>query len=151
MKSNKKDFISLSQFHRFIETDNHYHQLAIPLELPQKPHLSSISGIFPKERNRYRVILGGQALGDRAIKHHPHLGKYFPRFQLQVIKEAVALILQIVKPIFRRNPNQLCSARDSTERKLGASKEQNTASLKCAVSDRLTLDEALKLAKGGKG
>ncbi len=84
MKSNKKDFISLSQFHKFIETDNHYHQLALPLELPQKPHLSSVSGISPKEPHRCRVMIGGQALGDRAIKQNSHLGKYFPRFQLGV-------------------------------------------------------------------
>jgi hypothetical protein len=31
----------------------------------QKPQISSIPGIFPKERNRYRVMIGGQALGDR--------------------------------------------------------------------------------------
>jgi len=30
-----------------------------------KPQISSIPGIFPKERNRYRVMIGGQALGDR--------------------------------------------------------------------------------------
>jgi len=65
MKSNKKDFIILSQSHRFIETDNHYHQLAIPLELPQKPQISSISGISPKEPHRYRVMLGGEILGER--------------------------------------------------------------------------------------
>ena len=116
----------------------------------QKPQISSIPGISPKEPHRYRVMLGDGILGDRAIKHHPHLGKYFPRFRLQVIKGMKALTMQIVKPIFRRNPNHLCSACGSSERKLGASKEPNTASLKYAVSDRLTLDEALKLAKGGE-
>jgi hypothetical protein len=44
----------------------------------QKLQISSIPGISPKE------LLGGQVLGDRAIKQHSHLGKYFPRFQLGV-------------------------------------------------------------------
>jgi hypothetical protein len=60
-------------------------------------------------------------------------------------------MVQIVNPVFRRNPNQLCSACGSSERKLSADKKPNTARLTCAVGDRLTLDEALKLAKGGKG
>jgi len=72
-----------------------------------KPQISSISAIFPKEPHRYRVTLAGQVLGDRPF----HLGKYFPRFQLQVIKEAIVLILQIVKPIFRRNQNRLTLAK----------------------------------------
>jgi hypothetical protein len=31
----------------------------------QKPQIVSISGISPKERHRYRVILGNEVLGDR--------------------------------------------------------------------------------------
>ena len=29
-----------------------------------KPQISIISGILPRERNRYRVVLGGRVLGD---------------------------------------------------------------------------------------
>jgi hypothetical protein len=83
-----------------------------------KPQISSIPGISPKEPHRYRVMIGSQALGDRAIKQHFNLGKYFPTSQLQVIKEDAALIARIVKSIFRKNPNHLCSACGSSERKL---------------------------------
>jgi hypothetical protein len=51
-------------------------QLTLPLAAPQKPaqqanlfsrkpQISSIPGISLKQRNRYRVTLGGQLLGDR--------------------------------------------------------------------------------------
>jgi hypothetical protein len=87
---------------------------------------------------------------DRSIKKHYCLGKYFPKLQIRVNRGVVALalpivpsesallalILQIVKSGWGRNPNHLCSARGSTERKLGAGKEPNTASLKWAVGDR---------------
>jgi hypothetical protein len=65
MKSNKKDFIILPQSSRINENENHSYQLALPLELPQKPQISSISGILPTERNRYRVVLGNRILGER--------------------------------------------------------------------------------------
>lgn len=32
---------------------------------PQKPQISSIPGTSPKQRDRYRVILGGEILGER--------------------------------------------------------------------------------------
>jgi hypothetical protein len=83
-----------------------------------KPQISSISAISPKEPHRYRVTLAGQVLGDRAIKQHLNLGKYFPTSQLQVIKEDTSAIARIVKSIFRKNPNHLCSACGSSERKL---------------------------------
>jgi hypothetical protein len=79
----KNPFIIISQSSKIHDKENHYHQLALPLELPQKPQISSIPGISPKEPHRYRVVLGGQVLGDRA-KCHPHLGKYFPRLWLGV-------------------------------------------------------------------
>jgi hypothetical protein len=48
------------------------HQLCLPLESleihatkPHKPQISSIPGISPKERDRYRVVLGREILGER--------------------------------------------------------------------------------------
>jgi hypothetical protein len=47
------------------------HQLCLPSELPEihgakprKPQISSIPGASIKEKNRYRVLLGDQILGD---------------------------------------------------------------------------------------
>jgi hypothetical protein len=43
-------------------------QLCLPLESPytkpKKAQISSIPGVSPKERNRYRVMLGDVILGD---------------------------------------------------------------------------------------
>jgi hypothetical protein len=36
-----------------------------PCTKPKKAQISSISGISPRERNRYRVLLGDRILGDR--------------------------------------------------------------------------------------
>jgi hypothetical protein len=36
-----------------------------PQQQKRKPQISSVPGISPKERNRYRVTLGNQVLGDR--------------------------------------------------------------------------------------
>jgi hypothetical protein len=47
------------------------HQLSLPLVVPQselfprKPQIVSVPGILPKERDRYRVVLGDRILGDR--------------------------------------------------------------------------------------
>jgi hypothetical protein len=83
-----------------------------------KPQISSIPGISPKEPHGYRVMIGGQVLGDRAIEQHSHLGKYFPTSQLRVGQGESSLMAQNVKLIFRKNPNHLCSARGSSEWKL---------------------------------
>jgi hypothetical protein len=47
-------------------------QLSLPLEplespqfKPQKSQISSIPGVSPKQRNRYRVMQGSRILGDR--------------------------------------------------------------------------------------
>ena len=37
----------------------------IPLKKRQKPQISGIPGISPKDRHRYRVIIGNEILGDR--------------------------------------------------------------------------------------
>jgi hypothetical protein len=37
--------------------------LVHPLKKGQKPQISSVPGVSPKERNRYRVMLGAQILG----------------------------------------------------------------------------------------
>lgn len=67
----KNSFIIFSQSK---ETGNF--QLSLPLETPQKkpeefasqkrkkPQISSIPGISPKERNRYRVMLDSAVIGD---------------------------------------------------------------------------------------
>ena len=57
----------------------HFQQLCLALEPPQikpeaeyllhgkrhKPQITSIPGISPKQRNRYRVVLGREILGER--------------------------------------------------------------------------------------
>jgi hypothetical protein len=58
-------FIILSQLKKDCKNDNHSHQLALSLELRQKPQISSIPGVSPKQRDRYRVVLRGAILGDR--------------------------------------------------------------------------------------
>lgn len=40
-------------------------ELFAKISTPQKPQITSIEGISPKERNRYRVVLGERILGDR--------------------------------------------------------------------------------------
>jgi hypothetical protein len=63
----KKPFIIFSQSNRNSKNDNHSHQLSLPLALnrnQQKPQISSIPGISPKRRDRYRVMLGHRILGD---------------------------------------------------------------------------------------
>jgi hypothetical protein len=69
----KKSFIILSQLR---EEGNFPEQLSLQLVAPQKPasqselfsrkpQISSIPGISPRERNRYRVTLGDEVIGDR--------------------------------------------------------------------------------------
>jgi hypothetical protein len=60
-----KSFIILSQLKKNCKNDNHSHQLALSLELRQKPQISSIPGVSPKQRDRYRVVMGDRILGDR--------------------------------------------------------------------------------------
>jgi hypothetical protein len=36
-----------------------------PSSKQQKPQIASIPGVSPRERNRYRVVLGNGILGDR--------------------------------------------------------------------------------------
>jgi hypothetical protein len=60
-----KSFIILSQLKKDCNNDNHSHQLALSLELRQKPQISSIPGVSPKQRDRYRVVFGSEVLGDR--------------------------------------------------------------------------------------
>ena len=69
---NKNRLISISQFSNRYKNKNHPHHLSVPLASPQnpelfrhKPQIVSIPGISPKERNRYRVVLGDRILGDR--------------------------------------------------------------------------------------
>ncbi len=58
------------------EEGNFPHQLSLPLVAPQKPaqqaelfsrkpQISSIPGASPKEKNRYRVTLGDEVIGNR--------------------------------------------------------------------------------------
>jgi hypothetical protein len=72
MRKNIKNSLTIfSQSHEIYNNDNHSHQLALPLASPQKPgifhrkpQISSVPGILLKERNRYRVMLGDEILGD---------------------------------------------------------------------------------------
>jgi len=60
----KNIFIILSQ----LEEDWHPPEqavLSLASKKQQKPQISSISGISPKQRNRYRVMVGEQILGER--------------------------------------------------------------------------------------
>jgi hypothetical protein len=64
----KKPFIIFSQSNKNNNNNNHSHQLPLPLALDrnqQKFQISSIPGIPPKQRDRYRLLLGNQVLGDR--------------------------------------------------------------------------------------
>lgn len=69
----KKPFIIVSQSQKNSKKDeNHSHQLALPLVSPQKPEIFrqkaqiiSVPGISPKQRDRYRVVLGTRVLGAR--------------------------------------------------------------------------------------
>jgi hypothetical protein len=64
----KKPFIIIPQSNRNSKNDNHSHQLSLPLALDrnqQKPQISSIPGISPKQRDRYRVTVENRILGDR--------------------------------------------------------------------------------------
>ena len=64
----EKLFTIISQLNSSCKNDNHFHT---HLQSPEatlfrhKPQIVSIPGISPKERNRYRVTLGGQVLGER--------------------------------------------------------------------------------------
>jgi hypothetical protein len=58
-------FVIFPQLKKDCKNDNHSHQLALSLELRQKPQISSIPGVSPKQRDRYRVVLGDRILGDR--------------------------------------------------------------------------------------
>jgi hypothetical protein len=61
----KNSFIIISQLNSPSNNDN---QLSLPLASSlhcQKPQISSIAGISSKQRDRYRVMLGDEVLGDR--------------------------------------------------------------------------------------
>jgi hypothetical protein len=60
-----KSFIILSQLKKDCKNDNHSHRLALSLELRQKPQISSIPGVSPKARRRYKVVFGSEVLGDQ--------------------------------------------------------------------------------------
>jgi hypothetical protein len=67
----KKSFIILSQSQENSKNDNHSQQLTLPLASPQKPEIfrkkaqiTSSPGVLPKQRDRYRVIVGTRVLGD---------------------------------------------------------------------------------------
>jgi pectin methylesterase-like acyl-CoA thioesterase len=63
----KKPFIIILQSNRNSKTDNHSYQLSLPLALDrnqQKPQISSIPGISPKQRDRYQVVFRDQVLGN---------------------------------------------------------------------------------------
>jgi hypothetical protein len=60
----KKSFIIFSQ----LREDLHPPEQVVSFlasQKQQKPQISSIPGIPPKERNRYRVMLGDEILGNR--------------------------------------------------------------------------------------
>jgi hypothetical protein len=47
---------------------SNYEQLSLPLANPlhcQKPQILSVPGISPKQRDRYRVVMGDRILGDQ--------------------------------------------------------------------------------------
>jgi hypothetical protein len=58
-------FVIFSQLKQNSNNDNHSHRLALSLQLRQKPQISSIPGVSPKQRDRYRVVFGSEVLGDR--------------------------------------------------------------------------------------
>jgi hypothetical protein len=60
----QKYFIILSQLGEDLHPPEQAALLAA-LKKQQKPQISSIPGIPPKERNRYRVILGDRVLGNQ--------------------------------------------------------------------------------------
>jgi hypothetical protein len=64
----KKAFIIVPQLNSGYKTDNHSQTQPQSPEATlfrHKPQIVSIPGISPKERNRYRVVLGDRILGDR--------------------------------------------------------------------------------------
>jgi hypothetical protein len=68
MKNKNSSPTIIPQSNRNSKNDNHSHQLSLPLALDrnqQKPQIVSIPGISPKQRDRYRVMLGDDILGDR--------------------------------------------------------------------------------------
>jgi hypothetical protein len=63
----KKSLIILSQLNSKSKNANHSYQLPLSLASPQnsqKPQIVSVPGISPKERNRYRVVVGTEILAD---------------------------------------------------------------------------------------
>jgi hypothetical protein len=64
----EKSPLILAQLNSDSKNDNHSHHSILPLALDRKskkPQICSIPGVSPKERDRYRVVLGGEILGDR--------------------------------------------------------------------------------------
>jgi len=68
MKNKNSSHTIFSQSNRNSKDDNHSHQLSLPLAFGrglQKPQISSLPGAHPRERHRYRVMVGDGILGDR--------------------------------------------------------------------------------------
>jgi hypothetical protein len=64
----KKPLISFAQLNSGCKNDNHSQTQPQSPEATlfrHKPQIVSIPGISPKERNRYRVTLGDQVLGEK--------------------------------------------------------------------------------------
>lgn len=64
----KKSFIIFSQLNSDSKDENPSHELSLPLaslHKQRKPQISSIPGTSPKQRDRYRVVLGGEILGEK--------------------------------------------------------------------------------------
>ena len=63
-----KSLIIISQLNSDGKNDNPSHQLSLPLlslQKQRKPQIQSVPGTSPKQRDRYRVVLGDEILGTR--------------------------------------------------------------------------------------
>jgi hypothetical protein len=63
----KRPLTIFSQLNSDCKNGNHSHQLSLPVAIDRKPHkpqILSIPGISLKQRDRYRVVLGDEILGD---------------------------------------------------------------------------------------
>jgi hypothetical protein len=67
----EKSPLILAQLNSDSKNDNHSHRLALPLASPQKPEIFrqkaqivSSPGSSPKQRDRYRVMVGDRVVGD---------------------------------------------------------------------------------------
>jgi hypothetical protein len=72
MRKYTEQQINFSKLYHDCKSDNHSHQLSLPLEsthqkreiFRQKAQIKSSPGVSAKQRDRYRVMVGTRVLGD---------------------------------------------------------------------------------------